>query len=392
MPRYYEFYCPVKILCGEQALENIPYELKQRNALRPLVLTDKGVVNAGLLKPLADSFSGSNVKIAAVFDDIPPDSSIDILNTVAVLFKKEKCDSLIAVGGGSVIDTAKGANILISEGVSDISERAGVDRLTAEMLPLIVVPTTSGTGSEVTCAAVIADKTRGVKLLFASERLMPDVAVLDARMTMTLPQYITAATGMDALTHAIEAYTCLQKNPMSDAYAYSAIRLITENLVEAVKDGKNIQRRLALTQASCMAGIAFSNSLVGMVHALGHSLGAVCHIPHGVAMSIFLPFGMEYNIEKISEYLSELLLPLAGAEIYALTPVEKRADESILRVRALRDQLFILAKLPRTLSEAGVKKDSFREIAEKAMGDGSVIINPVEIDYNDALNILEKAF
>jgi alcohol dehydrogenase len=141
-----------------------------------------------------------------------------------------------------------------------------------------------------------------------------------------------------------------------------------------------------------MAGIAFSNSLVGMVHALGHSLGVVCHIPHGVAMSIFLPHGMEYNIKKIEAYLSELLLPLAGAEVYALTPVEKRADKVLLRVRALRDELYTLTKLPRTLSEAGVKRESFKEIAEKAMGDGSIIINPEELDFNDAMNILEKAF
>jgi alcohol dehydrogenase len=330
--------------------------------------------------------------IGAIYDMVPPDSSSRTVNDLYSIFNDNNCDSIIAVGGGSVIDTAKGVNILVTEQSDDLSQFAGAERLVKPMKPLIVVPTTSGTGSEVTLVAVIADKERKVKMLFTSNHLIPKVAVIDPRMTLSLPPFITAATGMDALTHAIEAFICLQKNPLSDSYSLTAIRLISENIITATKDGKNVDSRVAMSNASCMAGIAFSNSMVGMVHSLGHALGGVCGVPHGVAMNIFLPHVLEYNMKKVSPYIGELLLPISGTKMYSETPENERPQKTIGAIRALQNNLHDICKLPRTLKEAGVKNETFDEIAKTALNDGSLINSPEEMEYPDAMTILEKAY
>jgi len=213
LPKYYEFYNPVKINSGDEALETIPYELKLLNAKRPIIVTDKGIVNAGLLDILLKSFSDSELIVGAIYDETPPDSSLKTVNDIVKLYKENNCDSIIALGGGSAMDTAKGVNIVVSENDNDLKKFMGVDRVKANQKPLIAIPTTSGTGSEVTLVAVIKDEVNDVKMPFTSNLLLPKVAVIDPRLTMSLPQMITTTTGVDALTHAIEAYTCLQKKP-----------------------------------------------------------------------------------------------------------------------------------------------------------------------------------
>ncbi|MCV6603330.1 MAG: iron-containing alcohol dehydrogenase, partial [Cohaesibacter sp.] len=222
------------------------------------------------------------------------------------------CDAIVAIGGGSVIDSAKGVNILASEQSDDLSAFSGSGAIKRALKPFFVIPTTAGTGSEVTLVAVIKDNERGIKMSFASPFLLPNAAVLDPRMTLTLPPHITAATGMDALTHAVEAYICMAKNPLSDAFATAAIQKIVAHLVNVVNKPDDIEGRLALAEAATMAGIAFSNSMVGLVHSLGHSVGAECHLPHGLCMSIFLPWVLEYNLDKCADNIGELLLPLMG--------------------------------------------------------------------------------
>jgi alcohol dehydrogenase len=207
-----------------------------------------------------------------------------------------------------------------------------------------------------------------------------------------MPPHVTAATGMDALTHAMEAFTCIQKNPLSDAYAFTAIQLIATNLIKAVADGKNIEARMAMANASTMAGIAFSNSMVGMVHSLGHAAGALCNLPHGVAMSIFLPFGLEYNLHKTRSFVSQLLLPFGGQEEFVRTDKNRRAERTIALVRKCQQTLYELCGLPRSLKEAGVAETILEPIARHAINDGSLIFNPEELDCNDALAVLKKAY
>lgn len=392
LPSYYEFYNPVKIVSGHKSLENLPYELENLGVKRPIIVTDKGVEGAGLIDLVKESFSDSDMTIGAIYNNTPPDSSIETVNEIVQIYRTNACDSIIAVGGGSAIDTAKGVNIVITENSDDISKFMGAEMLKKTMRPLIIIPTTSGTGSEVTLVAVINDTKKNVKMPFTSYKLLPNVAILDPRMTLTLPPKLTAATGMDALTHAIEAYINLQKNPFSDAHAFAAINLIKANLIETIKNGKNSQARLAMANASCMAGAAFSNSMVGMIHSLGHATGGIAHVPHGIAMSIFLPFGLEYNKEEVPELIGDLLFPLGGAELFACTRKANRADKVIELIKKMQIELKNLCGLPTTLEEAGVKKEQLEDIAKSAINDGSLTYNPREMDYNDALNILKMAY
>ncbi|MBS3803011.1 MAG: iron-containing alcohol dehydrogenase [Oleiphilaceae bacterium] len=390
---YYEFFCPVKVIAGKAALEHIPYEVRGLAAKRPMIITDKGVRGAGLLEPIISACEESDLEIVAIYDDVPPDSSTAVVRDIVGVYRQEKCDSIIAVGGGSAIDTAKAVNILASEGGDDIRAYVGAGVIKKALKPFFVVPTTAGTGSEVTSVAVIADHEKSVKLPFSSSFLLPNAAIIDPRMTLTLPPHVTAATAMDAMTHAVEAFTCMGKNPLSDAYATSAITKISASLRIVMKDPKNADARLELAQASTMAGIAFSNSMVGLVHALGHATGSICHLPHGLCMNLFLPYVLEYNLESIREPLGELLLYLEGPDAFAATPLSRRPEASISAIRRLRDDLYKHCKLPRTIKETGkIKEHELEKIATNALDDGSIMFNRREVSLEDARAVLKRAW
>ncbi len=390
---YFEFHNSVKILAGAGALDKLPAELARQGSRRPLLVGDRGVEAAGLLEIVGRAFAGCDVAFGAAFLDVPPDSGTNTVQAAADLYREAGCDGLVAVGGGSVIDTAKAVNMLVSLGGSDPTAYMGAGAIAKPLGPFAVVPTTAGTGSECTAVAVIRDDERNRKLLFVSGYLLPGAAVIDPRMTLTLPPGVTAATGMDALTHAIEASYCLGRNPLSDAYAHTAIELIARRLPAVVKNPRDTAGRLDLALASTMAGIAFSNSMVGLVHSLGHAAGAICHLPHGIAMSVFLPAVLEYNLPTRAERIGELLLPLAGPERFYAAKADDRPREAIAAIRGLRDELWQTAKLPRTLSETGrVRKEDFPAIARAAIDDASIAYNPEEADYGDCLQLLELAW
>jgi alcohol dehydrogenase len=239
---------------------------------------------------------------------------------------------------------------------------------------------------------VIKNNEKNVKMEFISQTLVPDTAILDPRMTMTLPPRITASTGMDTLCHAIEAYSCQQKNPVSDAYATAAIELVRDHLLDAVKCGSSKEARGAMANASFLAGAAFSNSMVGVIHAVGHALGAICHVPHADAMNILLPAGMMFNYKVCQKEYAQLLLHLAGPEVYMATPKKDRAKRMIREVNHLRRQLNQKTGLPLTLKEAGVDPARFPDVARTALNDGAVIVNPRQVTYEAVLKILEVSY
>ncbi len=400
VPAYYEYGCQVNVVAGHDVLESIPEILASLQAARPLIVTDRGVAGAGLIDVVAKALAGK-VEIGGVADDVPPDSSLDAVRRIADTYRRNGCDALIAVGGGSVLDTAKGVNIMVSEDADDLMDYSGVGILKRRLNPLIAIPTTAGTGSETTLVAVIKDPERHQKMFFLSYFLLPDAAVLDSRMTLTLPPAITAATAMDALTHAMEAYTCLAKNPLSDAAARSAIEMIAANLLPVMEQPDHRDGRLALAVAATLAGMAFSNAMVGMVHSIGHALGAVCGIPHGTCMAILLPYGLEYNAHRNGHLTAELLFHLEGAETYAQTPRAKRADRVIAAVRNLNQSLHAVThgRHPRNLSEIvdaegrpALSRDRFPEIVATAKNDGTAVINPEELDDEDYRMVLEHAW
>ncbi|MDM5148643.1 iron-containing alcohol dehydrogenase [bacterium 19CA06SA08-2] len=393
MSRYYDFFCPVKLMAGEQALEQLAGELAGLGARRPLLLTDKGVSSTGLATLLANVLAEGELPVADIWDEIPADSSTAVVERIAARYRELECDSLVALGGGSVIDTAKAVNILASMGGDRLLDYAGAGCLTRPLQPLAVVPTTAGTGSEVTLVAVIKDEASGRKVPFTSPFLLPQLAVLDPRLTQGLPLNITAATAMDAMTHAIEAFIGNAKNPVSDALALMAIEKIANALPKVLQSPQDKQLRLQLAEGSTLAGMAFSNSMVGLVHALGHSLGARCHLPHGLCMNLFLPTVLDYNRPGIDPELARLLLPLVGAERFAATPATERAQASIQALCALRDSLWQAVKLPRTLREAGVTdKGLLPEIRDLAINDGALLYNRKDADRAQLLDLLERAW
>ena len=354
MPSYYEFKLPAKILSGDGALEHIPHELEALGSTRPLLLSDEGLVKAGAVATVEGAMAQGGGAFAAQFCRIPPDSSIQTVNEIAAFFREKNCDGLVAVGGGSVIDTAKGVGMVLAQGSGDLLENTGCEVLgRGALVPFIAVPTTSGTGSEATLVAVVANPEKHVKMEFISYHLLPDAAVLDVRMTASLPPRITASTGMDTLCHAIEAASCLQRNPVSDAFAEKAMGLVMQNLPAAVENGQDKAARLAMANASLLAGAAFSNSMVGLVHAIGHALGGVCRVAHGDAMTILLPAVMEFNLPVCGTRYGELLLALAGPEEYADTHDPDRAAAAIGTVDALRRRLHDACGLPVTLRDTG---------------------------------------
>lgn len=393
IPQYFEFYNSVKILSGSQALENIAFELKQLNATRPMLLTNSMLTSVGLTGIVQEALRGSEITLGAIYEEIPPDSSIHVVNEVGRLFRAANCDSFIALGGGSVIDTAKGLHILITQETDDIMAYMGADIIRAgKRLPFVVIPTTAGTGSEATLVAVIAHPERHVKMEFTSYHLLPDLAVLDPRMTVSLPPRMTASTGVDALVHAIEGYTCIQKNPLSDAYAWAAIELIRDHLPRAVANGKDTEARMAMANASLMAGIAFSNSMVGLVHAIGHACGGVCKVAHGDAMTILLPHVMAYNLPMLGDLYGRLLLALAGPEVFAGTPAAERGAKAIAVVQEMTRQLNQACGLPMRLRDVGVAETDLPAIARTAINDGALLMNPKEADLNDVTKILREAY
>ena len=390
MSNNYRFHCPVKVVSGKSALDKLPSEFKQLGGNRPIIVTDQGVAKAGLLDLIRGAVAESELTIGAVYDQVPPDSPISSILEIVEMYKQNDCDCILAVGGGSAIDTAKGVKIKLADPDIDLMNFKAVLRMVKPTRPLIVIPTTAGTGSEVTSAAVISDPDKAIKLSLISPSMPPNTAVIDPRMTATLPPRLTASTGMDALTHAVEACLGIQKNPISDAVAASAIKLIFENLVEVVKNGQNLEARLAMANAATMAGIAFSNSMVTMVHALGHSLGAICHLPHGDAMTICLPDGLEFNLDTIGDELGELLLPIAGAKAYANTPKEQRGQRVIEKIRELRQTLHDLSGLPISLKDAGVSADKLSAVAGISPKDGAAYYNRKKFTAEEALEVLKK--
>jgi alcohol dehydrogenase len=400
LPSYYEFCCRVKIIAGHKALEMIPDTLARMSAKRPMVLSDRGVTGAGLTAIVTKAM-GRKIKIGVVDDSVPADSEVTVVNKLAKLYRDKGCDSIVAVGGGSVMDTAKAVNILVSMGGDDLMQYTGAGRVTEKLKPLVVVPTTSGTGSEVTLVAVIADHSRNMKMAFTSYFLLPDAAFLDSRMTKTLPPALTSSTAMDAMTHACEAYTCIGKNPISDAYAIPAIQFISQNVLRAVKKPDDMKARLALATASTLAGVAFSNSMVGIVHNIGHAIGGVCGVPHGAAMSILLPYGLEYNYHKTAHFTADLLYPLAGEEVYAATPLRERPEKAVACIPQLNQDLYdatggrhfrYLKEIVDRSGSQMVPRSAFDGIIAKAQGDAAQFYNPEDADYRDYITVLECAY
>ncbi len=387
---FFQFNLPTKIIFQAGISKDFSNELGSFGISSLLIITDKFLFDSGLINPIVEGIKNSGIEKIVIFSEVPPNSEIKIVQKAADLGKSIDADGILAIGGGSVMDTAKAANILLSMGGDLVNDYSGAQTLTAPLKPLIAIPTTAGTGSEVTKVAVILDEEKEVKLSFVDRFLVPNLAVLDPELTLSLPPKLTAMTGMDALTHAIEAFTSLEKNPFSDGLAMKAIQLVFDYLPLAVKEGKNLQARSALLTASNMAGVAFDHAMVGVVHSMSHATGAISHVPHGLANSILLPWGMEYNFEVAKENYAALALPLK-INVSSLS-IDEQAKAVIQKVVSLRQELKTICDLPDRLKDAQVKESDLSKIAGLAVEDGSSFYNPREVVEEEILKTLQKAY
>jgi alcohol dehydrogenase len=352
---------------------------------RILLVTDPGLVKIGLVQPVLDAIVSSGLQVE-LFDQVREDPPEDTVHAAVKCAQDFDADVVLGLGGGSSMDVAKLVAVLAGSTTQTLNDIFGVDLLTGQRLPLVLVPTTAGTGSEVTPVAVITTGAT-TKAGVSSKQLLPDVAVLDAKLTLGLPPTITAMTGIDAMVHAIEAYTSkIKKNAYSDTLAKEALARLAGSIVTAVEDGNNVEARANMLFGAMLAGQAFANAPVAAVHALAYPLGGRYHIPHGLSNSLVLPAVMRFNIPHASHLYAEL------ASI--LVPGCSGSDEDkAMQLISFIENLIVKVGLPATLKQAGVSENSLVTLAEDAMLQQRLLMNnPREVTLADALAIYQTAY
>jgi len=373
----FNYFTPTKVIFGAGSITELSMEVSALGK-KAFLVTDPGLIETGLVDQIKDKLGNL---LAGVYSDVPQDSGMDIVDQGAESALAAGADVLVSLGGGSVIDTAKGMCIVMKEGGS-LRDFQGMQLLTRQQTPHVVIPTTAGTGSEVTSGAVVLDRDQGQKIIIFEYFNTPRVAILDPRLTEKLPANLTAATVMDAMTHAVESYVAQARNPISDSAALHAIKLIVRYLPTAVENGGDLVARGQMQIAALLAGWAFSNSMVGLVHAMAHSLGAVCRIPHGLANGILLPHVMRYNSDEIPELTADI------AEAMGMAVNDMGASAA--------DKMEVFARsvgLNQRLRDLGVKEEALEACADLSMSDGSIIYNPkMVMDATEVLDVYLKAY
>ncbi|MCC7345668.1 MAG: iron-containing alcohol dehydrogenase [Deltaproteobacteria bacterium] len=387
---FYQFFLNTKILFQPGISRDFSNELAQLTARKFLLVTDPFFAENGVADAVRAGIEGAGAEVVGVFSEVPPNSEVEVVKRCAAAATAGGAEGIVALGGGSAMDTAKAANIVFSLGGDLVADYSGSQTIPRALNPLIAIPTTAGTGSEVTSSAVIFDEATQRKLSFNDAFLRPQLALLDPELTLSLPPKATAMTGMDALTHAIEAYTSAQANPMSDALAMKAVKLIRTHLLQAVERGEELEARSQMMIASNMAGIAFDHAMVGVVHAMSHATGGIAHVPHGLANSIYLPYGMEYNLEVAAERYAGLARRL-GVDTSGMSPADA-ARAAVTAVREMRAALKRVCGLPDRLRDAGVAEGQLEEIAATAVEDGASFFNPREVTFDEVLKKIREAY
>ena len=382
----FSFVLPTKIVFGPGCIKSIPGELSELGINRPLIVTDAGVSAAGIIdKILAVLPANINYRIFDKVEANPKDINVC---EGAEVYKAFGADSIIAIGGGSPIDCAKSIGVLAANGASDIKAFEGKNKPTKPLPPLVSVPTTSGTGSELTFSSVITDTKNNYKMTVKNAFTAPKTAVCDPELTLTVPPSITAATGMDALTHAIEAFTATCSEPISDAAALYAVELIMQNLVPAFEDGCNLEARSRMLMGSMLAGIAFSHSDVASVHCIAESLGGIYDLPHGTCNAIFLPYVMEYNMSYCERQYARIAEAMdircnSGREPASLSTMAQAAVDAV-------KQLAKDVKLP-SFSSLNVNPADYEKIALLSEKNGSNGSNPRPMTEKDYMAVIKMA-
>lgn len=377
-----EFFVSSNVVFGRDAAKKLPEILKEYKAKNVMVVYDAGVKMAGIATKVLEEIENADVKIT-VFDGVIPNPTNEVVEEAAEIAKKENIDVFVAVGGGSSIDLTKAVNILMTN-PGPIGQYGGIGMVKEAVLPLIAIPTTAGTSSEITNVVALTDTEAVCKYVIIDNKIVADKVIADPEFTRTMPPSVTAATGMDAITHAVESYISNMSTPLTEYHSLKGLQIFYENLPKAVADGNDMQAREQMMLGCIIAGFGFSNANLGLVHGIAHTLSAHFHLAHGMANATVLPYVMEYNADSCPEKMVELAKAIQ-------LPVSGNLDEDKL---LLSKELLKLTKTLgiKTLSEQGIKEEDLSMLADDVLKEPVLGFNPKQgVTKEDVLDILRKA-
>lgn len=372
-----------EVIFGTGAMSQVGESCLRLGAQHVLIVTDNGIIAEGWLKEVENSCHKVGLAYT-VFSDLTSNPKDYEVQNGYNAYKDSKCDAILGVGGGSAIDVAKAIAILATNG-GDIIDYEGVDKINAPLPPLVMVPTTAGSGSEVSQFSIILDSHSERKFTIISKSLVPDIAIVDPETLMTKSALLTATTGLDVLTHGIEAYVSIAATPLSDVHARNAIRLVADNLRQSVASKLNREAKENMAMASLQAGLAFSNAILGAVHAMSHAIGGRFLLPHGDVNAILLPYVMEFNYVAMPEKFVDIAT-LLGVDERFLT-ILNAGEKAVEHVQALSRQI----GAPQRLSELHLTEKDAAIVSEFALKDACIITNPRDITKEDIENLFMKA-
>ena len=377
------FYVPAVNLLGKGCINELGGYIQQFGYKKGLIITDKFLSSSKIIEKVKAILDKSGIEYV-IFDDVKPNPTCENVNNGLEMLKKEKCDCIISVGGGSPQDTASGISILAANG-GEMKDYEGVNKSEKTGFPVIAVNTTAGTSAELTINYVITDEERHVKMICIDKNSLAKMSVNDPELMLDKPASLTAATGMDALTHAIEALVTPGAYPVTDAMALSAVKIIFEYLPRAVKNGNDIEAREQMVYAIFLTGMAFSNAGLGFVHAMAHQLGGLYDLPHGVCNAILLPHVEKFNSANTGDKLRKVA-EILGENVEGLS-VEEANAKAIEAIMKLSERVGI----PKGLKELGVKEEDFKVMAENALKDVCAGTNPREVTLEDTIALYKEA-
>ncbi|MCS6231554.1 MULTISPECIES: L-threonine dehydrogenase [Shewanella] len=378
-----KFFIPSVNVLGQGAVDDAIGDIKTLGFKHALIVTDKPLVKIGLVGEVAEKL-GQNGITSTIYDGVQPNPTVTNVEAGLALLKANKCDFVISLGGGSPHDCAKGIALVATNGGS-IKDYEGLDQSAKPQLPLVAINTTAGTASEMTRFCIITDEARHIKMAIVDKHTTPLLSVNDPELMLKKPASLTAATGMDALTHAVEAYVSIAANPITDACAIKAMELIQANLVNAVENGQDINAREQMAYAQFLAGMAFNNASLGYVHAMAHQLGGFYDLPHGVCNALLLPHVQEYNAQVVPARLKDIAKAM-GVDVSSMTD-EQGASAAIAAIK----KLSVAVKIPENLTLLGVKAEDIPTLADNALKDACGFTNPKQATHAEICQIFTNA-
>lgn len=377
------FYIPSVNIIGADVLNDAMNTMAEYGFRRTLIVTDTMLTRLGMAGNIQNALQERAI-FSVIYDGTQPNPTTENVAEGLKLLQENNCDSVISLGGGSPHDCAKGIALVAANG-GDIRDYEGVDRSAKPQLPMIAINTTAGTASEMTRFCIITDAERHIKMAIVDKHVTPLLSVNDSTLMMGMPKSLTAATGMDALTHAIEAYVSIAATPITDACALKAVAMISENLTVAVEDGSNAQAREAMAYAQFLAGMAFNNASLGYVHAMAHQLGGFYNLPHGVCNAVLLPHVQVFNSQVAAARLRDCAAAM-GVNVEGLNDAEGAAA-CIDAIRTLAQQV----NIPAGLRDLGVKEEDIPLLATNALKDACGLTNPIQATHEQIVAIFHAA-